>query len=244
MAKIFEALQRAEKEHQALRQRAAVVPEAPASPKKIPLVSPDGWAKLHYELSSRYLNQPLRRIMFTGISQGVGVTHSAIQFAKAMVHASGRKVLLIDANLNAPKLDRIFKIHPNIGFSDLLSPNGTKVFNFIKAGNDDLYAFPCGRFYPDGVCDFKSSRLNALFKVAREKFDYIVLDSAPISESSESRTLCAKVDGVLLVIEAGKTSKQIVIRAKEEVEEAGGRLLGLVPNRQKFKISKLIYKRL
>ena len=232
MAKIFEALQRAEREYQKFRQERAAVPQVSASPKIISVVFPGGWHKLHHELSTHNLNQPLRRIMFTGVGFGVGVTHSAIEFARAMVNVPERKVLLIDANLKTPRLDRIFKIRPNIGFTDLLAANGTKVFNFVKTGKNDLYAFPCGRFYPDGVCDFKSRRLKALFKMAGEKFDYIVLDSAPIAKSSESRSLCARVDGVLLVIEAGKTGGQLVAAAKKQIEAAGGKLLGVVLNKR------------
>ncbi|MBW2412694.1 MAG: CpsD/CapB family tyrosine-protein kinase [Deltaproteobacteria bacterium] len=232
MAKTFEALQRAEREYQALRQPRAAVPQVSASSKIVSVVSPGGWHKLHYELSARNPDQPLRRIMFTGVGFGVGVTHSVIQFARAMSSVSGRKVLLVDANLKTPKLDRIFNIRPNVGFTDLLAPNGTKVFNIVKPGKNDLYAFPCGRFYPAGVCDFKSGRLNSLFKMAGEKFDYTVLDSAPVTKSSESRSLCSRVDGVLLVVDAGKTNGQLVAAAKKEIEAAGGRLLGVVLNKR------------
>lgn len=54
------------------------------------LASPNGWHKLQYKLSTRYPDQPLNRIMFTGITEGIGVTNSAIQFVKALIKASGR----------------------------------------------------------------------------------------------------------------------------------------------------------
>ena len=232
MAKTFEALQRAERQFQALRQQRETVPRISTSPEIISVVSPGGWQKLHHELSIRNRNQRLRRIMFTGVNPGVGVTHSAVQFGWTMVTASGCKVLLIDANLQTPRLNRIFNIKPSVGFSDLLVPDGTKKFNFIMTGKKDLYTFPSGRFYPDGVRDFKSRRLDTLFKVAGKKFDYIVLDSAPITKSSESRSLCDRVDGVLLVIEGGKTGRQFVAAAKKEIEAAGGKLLGVVLNKR------------
>ena len=68
--------------------------------------------------------------------------------------------------------------------------------------------------------------------MAGERFDYIVLDSAPITKSSESRSLCARVDGVLLVIETGRAGVQQVAAAKKEIEAAGGKLLGVVLNKR------------
>ncbi len=249
MGKTFEALEKAEKIFQKnMQQKAAVGAEEKyllnTPVKDTTLISPNGWHQLQYQLSSRYPNQPLRRIMFTGITRGIGVTNSAIQFAKALMKASGRRVLLIDANLRTPRLHQIFNLNPYNGFSDLLAQNGTKVFQFKKPGKGDLYVFPCGRNYADGVCDFESSRLDALFKSARQKFDYVILDCAPISRSSESQALCAKVDGVLLVIEAGKTRRQVAQRAKKEIEEAGGKLLGVVLNKRRYYIPDWIYRRL
>ena len=58
------------------------------------------------------------------------------------------------------------------------------------------------------------------------------------------RVLCTKVDGVVLVIEAGKTREQVAVRAKKELEEAGGKVLGVVLNKRKYHIPEWIYKRL
>lgn len=249
MGKTFEALEKAEKIFQKDTQKKAAVGARERFWLTTPdehntLASPNGWQKLQHKLSSRYPDQPLKQIMFTGITEGIGVTNSAIQFAKILMKASGRRVLLIDANLTKPRLHKIFNLNPYNGFADLLAQNGTKTFNFKKPGKDDLYVFPCGRHYAEGVCDFESSRLDVMFKAAQQKFDYVILDSAPISRFSESQALCSKVDGVLLVIEAGKTRRQVAQRAKKEIEDAGGKLLGVVLNKRRYYIPDWIYRRL
>jgi Mrp family chromosome partitioning ATPase len=80
--------------------------------------------------------------------------------------------------------------------------------------------------------------------IVQQRFDYTILDSAPITTFAESQAICSRVDGVLLVIETGKTRRQVAIRAKKELEEAGGRLLGVVLNKRRYYIPDWIYKRL
>lgn len=76
----------------------------------------------------------------------------------------------------------------------------------------------------------------------RDRFDYILMDSPSLDSSSEALTLGSMVDGVLLVVEAGKTRRQSARNAKEELEAAGGKVLGIVLNKRKYFIPKLLYK--
>jgi Mrp family chromosome partitioning ATPase len=78
----------------------------------------------------------------------------------------------------------------------------------------------------------------------REQFDYVILDGPPLPRFSEIRVICAKVDGVVLVVKAGKTKREVALRAKKELEDAGGKILGVVINRRRFYIPEWIYKRL
>ena len=80
--------------------------------------------------------------------------------------------------------------------------------------------------------------------VSKKKFDYIIIDAAPIGSCPESQAICAKADGVLMVIESGKTRRQVAQRTKKELEDAGGKLLGLVLNRRRYYIPDWIYRRL
>lgn len=91
---------------------------------------------------------------------------------------------------------------------------------------------------------FESDRFDTFLKSMRAVFDYIILDGPPVPSFSEARVLCPKVDGVVLVIEAGKTREQVAVRAKKDLEEAGGKVLGVVLNKRKFQIPGCIYKRL
>ncbi len=76
----------------------------------------------------------------------------------------------------------------------------------------------------------------------RDSYDYVVLDAPPVHGSPECRVLCAKVDGVVLVIESGKTTRSVALSAKKQLEDAGGKLLGVILNKKKNYIPEFIYR--
>ena len=78
----------------------------------------------------------------------------------------------------------------------------------------------------------------------RRDFDYIILDGPPPTASAESRLIADKVDGVVLIVEAGKTRRQVAVRAKQELENSGANFLGVILNRRKYYIPQWIYRRL
>jgi Mrp family chromosome partitioning ATPase len=86
--------------------------------------------------------------------------------------------------------------------------------------------------------------VKSLISSLRERFDYVIVDSAPVGVSPESTTLCDKVDAVLLVVQHGHTRREIVKRTKDIIERAGGRLLGVILNKRKFPIPGFLYRRL
>ena len=123
--------------------------------------------------------------------------------------------------------------------------NGDKPGFYIKKvepGN--LSVITAGSKLTGAVSLFESERFNKFLTAVRAVYDYIILDGPPVPSFSEARVICSKVDGVVLVVEAGKTREQVAVRAKKELEEAGGKVLGMVLNRRKYYIPEWIYKRL
>jgi len=121
---------------------------------------------------------------------------------------------------------------------------GRNTFEFKRVGPARLYFVPCGIVSADSNRQFDSPRFESFLKLAREKFDFVILDAAPIGKYPEPQTICSKVDGVVMVITSGKTRRQVAQRVKNEVEDAGGTVLGVVINRRKYYIPEWIYKRL
>ena len=248
MGKTYEALEQAEKEYQAERQGTA--PEAPttgvAPPPRRASTRPtmDRYEDLKTNLLTRYADGSIKTILFASTTHGDGCSTTAVNFASALTRDSQLKVLLIEVNLRTPSLHDVFKIDRANGLSDLLAGNGQIASQVKKVGPGSLYVLTGGGHHSGPVGLFECKRFDQFLKSMSKKFDYIILDAPPVSGFPECRVVCPKVDGVVLVIKSGKTRRQVALRAKKHVEEAGGNVLGVVINKRKYYIPDFIYKRL
>jgi capsular exopolysaccharide synthesis family protein len=202
----------------------------------------------HYdELKANFLgrcpDRSTRTILFTGTTHGDGATTTATNFAKALARDPLLKVLLIDANLRNPSLHDTFTIDHNTSLTKLLERvvTGGVPIHF-KQG--EVQVLPSGERCLDPISLFESQGFTGFLKEMQQTFDFIVLDGPPIFRSAECSLLASKVDATLLVIEAGKTKKQIALRAIQKVEDAGGKVLGVVMNRRRYYIPNWLYRRL
>jgi Mrp family chromosome partitioning ATPase len=94
----------------------------------------------------------------------------------------------------------------------------------------NLYVCPCGKIPPNPVEIMGSKRMHEFLKIVTGSFDMVVFDSSPVLGAAHVSLSPSLVDGVLLVVRAGKTGKKIVIEAKRQLEISNARLLGVVLN--------------
>jgi capsular exopolysaccharide synthesis family protein len=252
MGRTYEAIERAEREHKKRARHTDV-----GRPERYYLardgkqngnghVKSDRLGSLKTKILTRYTGSAIKMktIMVTGTANGGGTSTTAVNLAKALADDSRSSVLLVDANLRTPGLHNFFKTDSFKGMSELLDVKDEKNFHFKKVGDKELYLFPCGvkRASSDGY--FESRRFDQFLSNVRNSFDYAIFDSAPVTGFPETQTLCAKVDGVILVVTYDKTRRQVALRAKKELEDAGANILGVVINRRKYYIPDWIYNRL
>jgi len=247
MGKTHEALERAEKEYQENYLETADGPnESVVSkrPGKLPMqVSSDRFQEVKTRLITSFPLGSVKTILFTGTVHGDGCTTTAAGFANTLAQNCLLNVLLIDANLRSPRLHEIFNVQYNQGLADLLTiEKGISLFK--KVGHGNLCLIPCGKKNIGPLTIFESARFEKTLELMREKFDYVILDAPPVNTFAETKVMGKIVDGVILVVESGKTRKQVAIKAKQELEEAGAKVLGVILNRRKHYIPNWIYKRL
>ncbi len=248
MGKFYEALERAKKESQGNiletpddSHKAVVVKK----PGKFPMQTlSDRFQEVKTKLVTCFPLGSVKTILFTGTAHRDGCTTTAASFANTMAQFCRLNVLLIDANLRSPRLHEVFNVGYNQGLGDLLTKEEEKISIFKKVGHGNLYLIPCGKKKSGPLAIFESTRFDKTLKLMREKFDYVILDAPPVNSYAETKVMGKKVDGVILVIESGKTRKQVAIKAKQELEDAGAKVLGVILNRRKHYIPEWIYKRL
>jgi protein-tyrosine kinase len=249
MGKTHEALERAQKEYAGgLPDREpTLLKEAvqPPPPRRASNQAAMEWYQdLKTNLLSRYPDKSIKTILFAGTTHGDGSSTTAINFATTLAENCTKKVLLVDMNLRTPSLHEAYKIDHTFGLSDFLANNNGKKAEMKRVGPGNLYVLPCGGKNSGPVSLFESARFDRFLENMRKQFDYVILDAPPMPRFSESRVVCPKVDGVIIVLGSGKTRREVAIRAKKALEEAGGKVLGVVLNRRKFYIPNWIYKRL
>jgi capsular exopolysaccharide synthesis family protein len=253
MGKISDALEKhgaeSERSHLEIKSDRAITPKAASRPKQAPkkqAIKSDlsGYEDILTRLRTQHPGKSIKTIMFTGTAHGGGATTTAVNFAKTLVRNNEVKVLLIDANMRTPNLRELFNINNDNGLTDVVVNNDTKPFKVINFEGSYLFVLATGGNYIGPVGLFESKRFDDFLSNARDEFDYVILDSAPLPSFAEARVLCEKVDGVILVVEFGKIRRQVALRAKKELEDAGARILGVVLNKRKYYIPQWIYRRL
>ena len=203
-----------------------------------------GYEGILTRLHTEQPGESVKTIMFTGTAHGGGATTTAVNFARTLVRDHQVKVLLVDANMRTPNLKEMFGIENDQGLTDIILDEDTKPYKVINCDPSYLFVLATGGNYVGPVGLFESESFDTFLNNVRDEFDFIILDSAPLPSFAEARALCKKVDGVVLVVESGKIRRQVALRAKKELEDAGARILGVVLNKRKYHIPEWIYKRL
>jgi protein-tyrosine kinase len=246
MAKTHEALLKAEKEHkmnylEPLREADTAL--APLSLTENMLQPAPDWCKeLKTRLQTQFNSKKIKTILFTSTAHCSGCSSTTAGFATSLANTFHHKVLLIDVNLRTPGIHKFIQDDRTLGLLDIFLNRRPVIDRSIK-GN--LYVITCNRNLADEIDGFfGSDRFMEFLKKMRESFDYVILDGPPITSCPEALIIGAKVDGIILTLESGKTRRSVALKAKKEILESGGNFLGVVLNKRKYYIPKWIYKRL
>jgi capsular exopolysaccharide synthesis family protein len=215
----------------------------PSAPVAIPAV-PKWFEELKTKLQAQHTNDSIKTVMFTSAVHGEGSSTTAAGFASSLAESYQLKILLIDLNFRAPGLHRLFDIEKTQGLLDIFSNKKKFEANLNSVDRGNLYVITCNGDLPASASLFESEWLPGFLGQMRRRFDYVILDAPAVTICSDAQIISRHVDGVILMLECGKTRRQVVRKAKQEIESSSGNLLGVIINKRKFYIPKWIYKRL
>ena len=181
-----------------------------------------------------------RTMLVTGPkpSDGKSVVTSNLGVVMAQ---SGLNVLLIDADLRRPMQHQIFDVANDRGLSDLLLLlDLTDKFTDVDALLEDviqplpeprLHLLTSGSGLSNGLGSLSVASLRTLMSILGERYDIVLLDSPPVLAVSDPVVLGTQVDGVLVVVDAGRTRGKELSHTIERLQEVNASLIGIVPNR-------------
>jgi capsular exopolysaccharide synthesis family protein len=177
---------------------------------------------------------PPKTILITSSQPGEGKTTTAVNTAISLSQL-GASVLLIDADLRRPAVHTAFKIPHARGLSNYLSSHTPLDDLIVKLPLPNLSALPCGPIPPNPAELISSERMKELLRALSLQFDHILVDSPPLISVTDPVILSAMVDGTILVVQAGKSARELVRRARRDLAMAGARVIGVVLNNVNIK---------
>jgi polysaccharide biosynthesis transport protein len=174
-----------------------------------------------------------QRLVISSAEPGDGKT-TVLSNLGASYAYSGKKTLLIDADMRRPGLTRLLELRGRSGLSELLSSSEPVIDrarqSILPSGIESLDVLPSGNWSAQAAELLLGSRFKELLAWAEANYEQILVDSPPILAASDAATISQLVDGVVLVVQPGKNQRRAVIRAAEGFLSLGATLLGVVVN--------------
>jgi capsular exopolysaccharide synthesis family protein len=181
------------------------------------------------------IDRPVKSIMVTSPTPGEGKSFTVANLGMAMAQA-GLKTIIVDTDLRRPVQHQVFTV-PNLeGLTDLLRSPELEINSHLKhTGFENLQVITCGTLPPNPSEVLGSQRMGQLLAGLSEMADVVIYDSPPAVAVADAAVLSRRVDGVVLVIEAGQTRRDVARQAVMNLQQAGAHILGGVLNRASYK---------
>jgi capsular exopolysaccharide synthesis family protein len=148
------------------------------------------------------------------------------------ISQTGKKVLLVDADCRHPIQHELLGLDTEPGLTDILTERLTwpEAAKRSSIGNIPVIASGQEDGQIEASAALSSSRMDELINLWQKEFDVIIFDSPAAVLASESIAVGSKVDGIVLVLKADATKRDVVLQAKELMEYSGANILGVALN--------------
>lgn len=172
--------------------------------------------------------KPLRRVLVTSSVPSEGKTFVATNLARSIVRQADRRVLLIDADLRAPRLHSALGAPSSPGLSDFLRGESDHYAIVQNGSAPNLCFIACGTRVSNPSELLLNDRMRQLLDTVSPAFDWVILDTPPSLPVHDASNLAGQCDGVLFVVRAGETDSEVAIKGSAEFRNKN--LLGVVLN--------------
>ena len=171
--------------------------------------------------------------LFGITSFGPGAGKSTISLQAALSFAqTGKRVLLIDADMRKSVLPSRLRVKGKVeGLSHYLSGLSNVSELLCETDVPNMYIMFAGIRVPNSAELLSTENFSKLIPALKEVFDYIIVDTAPIGQVIDCAVIAQHLDGIAMIVDAGKNSYKQERRIKNQIIKAGGKVLGVILNR-------------
>lgn len=153
---------------------------------------------------------------------------SVVEGLSTLSAQAGRRVLVIDADMQNPTLHNRFGLANVVGLSEVLSGSVPADDGIEFDPGTGIYFMSRGHSVPNSDDLLGSDAMDTLLRAARRQFDLVIIDTAPVSSVGDALIITPRVDGVLFVVEWERTHREMVIQSLRDIYEIGENVLGIV----------------
>jgi capsular exopolysaccharide synthesis family protein len=171
-------------------------------------------------------DRPLRSLAVTSAGKREDKTSVVANLAVAMAEG-GRRVIVVDGDVRQPELHALFGVDNQHGLTSAVLGTDDDV-PVIDTSVPGLRILPSGPTVANAVEVLGAPRLERLLDQLREQADIVLVSVAPAAALADAAVVAPRLDGVLLVVAAGRTRRDLAQRAKEQLERVNARILGVV----------------
>ncbi len=172
----------------------------------------------------------IRSIAIVGAQEGHGVSTTALNLALS-VAGTGRRTLLVDANLRTPALHLPFNVPLSPGLAEILEKKATFKDAVRAAKTSSLYLLPAGTPAGSPQALLQPQVLMPLFEQIRSTYDFAVLDTPPALRYADALHLARLADGAIVVLPAEGAARRGEQEVRRRLERVDVNVLGIVVNR-------------
>jgi capsular exopolysaccharide synthesis family protein len=188
--------------------------------------SAEAYRSLAANLQFAYADRQLQTIGVTSAAEGEGKSTTVANLAVALAQ-SGRRVIAIDADLRRPGLHSMFGVSRDQGLTDVLRGQEAEL-PLQDTGAAGVRVLASGPVTANPLEALASRRFDQVLALARAQADFVVVDTPPAGALADVAVIAPRLEGMLLVVSAGHTKRDLARRAREQLERVNANLLGVV----------------
>jgi capsular exopolysaccharide synthesis family protein len=192
-------------------------PRSPAS---------EAYRALRTNLIFSSINEPLQTLVVTSPAPEEGKSTALANLAVTLAQ-SGKRTIVVDCDLRRPAQHTIWGIEQQPGLTSMMLED-MDTPPLADVGVENLRVLPSGPLPPNPADLLGSPRMDAIVERVKKDADFILFDAPPVIAVTDATLLAAKLDGVLLVIRAGRTRREHAEQAGDLLRRVNVRIVGAV----------------
>ncbi|MBI5566723.1 MAG: polysaccharide biosynthesis tyrosine autokinase [Chloroflexi bacterium] len=191
----------------------------------------EAYRMVRTNLQFSVVDKPLQTLLVTSPNPEEGKSVSTANLAVVLAQA-GKRVVLVDADLRRPVQHHIFELSNQTGLTTILLDASINLADVMQdTAVENLKVITSGPIPPNPSELLGSKRMGYLIDALKQQAELVIFDSPPVMAVSDASVLASRLDGALLVVDAGHTRRAKLRRSKENLDAVGASILGVVINR-------------